>query len=87
MVRSSRAAGFVEPPRRTAGSAGISLPDTPPLVKWGSFEKWPSPLEPHIMAVQVSCPPCGTSYRLSEQQAMQQVRCKKCNGVFQVKKR
>jgi predicted Zn finger-like uncharacterized protein len=37
------------------------------------------------MAVQVSCPHCRTSYRLSDQQVGQQVRCKKCNGVFQVK--
>src|SRR5262249_9578881 len=36
------------------------------------------------MPIQVSCPHCGTTYRLSEQLAGQQIRCKKCNGVFQV---
>src|SRR5260370_42282087 len=37
------------------------------------------------MALQLSCPHCGTSSLLSEQQAGQQVRCKKCKGVFQIK--
>jgi predicted Zn finger-like uncharacterized protein len=37
------------------------------------------------MAIQLSCPHCATSYLLAEQQVGQQVRCKKCQGVFQVK--
>jgi predicted Zn finger-like uncharacterized protein len=36
------------------------------------------------MAIQTSCPHCGTAYRVGDQQSGQKVICKKCRQVFTV---
>ena len=36
------------------------------------------------MSIQASCPNCGMTYALADQQAGQRVRCKKCQEAFKV---